>query len=54
MRILVKLLAILVLSPIVLLMMLVLAIAAIIGLPPLWEWIVAGLTAPPPEDSSTR
>jgi hypothetical protein len=51
MRFLLKLLAVLILGPLVLGLLLVLAVVAIVGLPLLWEQITAKYTSPPEESS---
>ena len=52
MRLLLKILALLILGPIVLGLVLVLAIVAIVGLPLLWEQLTAKLTSPPDQGTT--
>ena len=47
MRLLLRLLAVIILGPIVLVLILLATVAAIVGIPLLWEQVVARLTAPP-------
>jgi len=49
MRLLFKLLGLLILVPVALLLLVLAGIAAIVGVPMLWENLVAKLTAPPPK-----
>lgn len=53
MRALLKFLALLIVAPIALALLGVLAIAAMIAVPILWEVLIARFTAPPPEPDST-
>jgi hypothetical protein len=50
MRTLVKILAVLILGPFALLALFLVAIAALVAVPMLWEELVARLTAPPASD----
>jgi hypothetical protein len=52
MRLILKLLALLIFGPIVLGLLLILAVVAIVGLPLLWEQLVAKYTAPPDEKTT--
>jgi hypothetical protein len=52
MRLLFKLLAFLILAPIAMLLVLLLGIAAIVGLPMAWQNLVERLTAPPKRDEA--
>ncbi|MBV9280279.1 MAG: hypothetical protein JOZ41_09385 [Chloroflexi bacterium] len=47
MRLLLKLLAIIILGPLVLGLLLILSVVAIVGIPLLWEEITARFTSPP-------
>ena len=49
MRLLIRLFLLLVFGPVILGLLLLLGVVALIGLPLLWEELVARLTAPPPE-----
>lgn len=53
MRLLLKLVAIVVLGPIALLLLLVAAAVAIVGVPLLWERFIARYTAPPPQGNES-
>jgi len=50
MRLLLKLLAFIIFGPLVLGLLLILAVVAIVGVPLLWEELVARFTAPPRND----
>jgi hypothetical protein len=52
MRLLLKLLAIVILGPFALLAAFLIAVAALVAVPMLWEQLVAKLTAPPAPDQS--
>ena len=51
MRFIVKLLAVLIFGPFILGLLLVLGVVAVVGVPLLWEEIVARMTAPPRPDA---
>lgn len=53
MRLLLKLLAIVIFGPLVLGLVIILAILAMVGLPLLWEQLVAKYTSPPPSQESS-
>lgn len=53
MRLLVKILGFIIFAPIALGMLLVLAVVAIVGLPILWEQVVAKYTSPPERGSES-
>jgi hypothetical protein len=53
MRFVLKLVVFTVLAPFALLLLLVVAIAAVVGVPLLWERLVARLLAPPQSDQPT-
>ena len=54
MRLLLKILAIIIFGPIVLGLLLVLGVVAVVGIPLLWEELVARMTSPPaPESGDT-
>lgn len=53
MRLLLKLVAVIVLGPIALVLILLAAVAAIVGIPLLWEQFVSKWTAPPPQTGQT-
>ena len=52
MRLLLKVLALLIFGPLVLGLLLILAVVAIVGIPLLWEQIVAKYTSPPNEGNA--
>jgi hypothetical protein len=53
MRFLLKLLALIIFGPLILGLLLVLAVVAVVGVPLLWEELVARFTAPPGTSPST-
>ena len=53
MRLLLRLLALLLFGPLILGLIVILAVVAIIGIPLLWEQMIARWTSPPPDEGVT-
>ena len=53
MRLLLRLLALLIFGPLILGLLVILAVVAIVGLPLLWEQLIARWTSPPPNEGAT-